>query len=93
MKALFFTVLSILTFKACSEDPGDQDPLKLVLSDEDPYIQQVMDRVEEHELQIIYTRIERQDDSLLLRDYQFEVNKENYFYKDCVMKREAIKPC
>lgn len=45
-----------------------------------------MDRVEEHELQVIYTRIKRQDDSLLLEDFQFQVDKENYFYPASTVK-------
>ena len=87
MKAfILLTLLGILTFKTCSEDPVIQDPLKQVLLKDDPYIRQVMDKVDEHELQIIYTRIERQDDSLLLQDYRFQVNKDNYFYPASTVK-------
>ncbi|MDX1313909.1 MAG: serine hydrolase [Eudoraea sp.] len=81
-----FILLSFLAFKACSEDPAIEDPLELVLLNEDPYIRQVMDKVEEHELQIIYTRIERKDDSLLLHDYSFQVDKEKYFYPASTVK-------
>ena len=76
---LLLALISIFTIKSCSEESDIQDPLKQVLLQEDPYIRQVMDNVKEHELQIIYTRIEREDDSLILKDYKFQVNQDNYF--------------
>ncbi|MCE2611521.1 class A beta-lactamase-related serine hydrolase [Flavobacteriaceae bacterium D16] len=83
---LLLCVFSVLLLKTCAEDPGTQDPLKQVLLSEDPYIRQVMDKVEEHELQIIYTRIERRADSLLFHDYNFQVDKKDYFYPASTVK-------
>ncbi|MCX2720143.1 serine hydrolase [Lentiprolixibacter aurantiacus] len=82
----FFAALSLLFFKTCSEDQEVQDPLRQALQLEDPYIRQVMDKVEEHELQIIYTRIERHGDSLVLQDYKFQVDVDNYFYPASTVK-------
>ena len=83
---LLLCIFSVLLLKTCAEDPGTQDPLKQVLLSEDPYIRQVMDKVEEHELQIIYTRIERRADSLLFHDYNFQVDKKDYFYPASTVK-------
>ena len=56
------------------------NPLETVLASEDTNIKRVMDRIEQYEVQILYTRIDRQNDSVIFTDYDFQVDADAYFY-------------
>ena len=71
---------------SCEPDPPAEDPLIQALASDDPYIRQVMDRADQHELQLIFTRIERSDDSLILKDFNFQLDRNNYFYPASTVK-------
>lgn len=46
-----------------------------------------MDNAREHELQIIYTQINRdKDGKISFQDYQYNVNSKNYFYPASTVK-------
>ncbi len=75
----------LLTF-SCEQDAPVKDPLTQALASDDPFIRQVMDQVEQYELQLIFTQIERNGDSLELKDYKFQVDKDNYFYPASTVK-------
>jgi hypothetical protein len=63
------------------------NPLNLVLESQNPKIQVVMDNAREHELQIIYTQINRdKDGKISFQDYQYNVNSKNYFYPASTVK-------
>lgn len=79
-------ILSLFLAITCSEETKDQDPLAEALLSEDPYIQQVMDQLEQHEVQILYTQIERQNDSVIFRDYSFQLDANQYFYPASTVK-------
>ncbi len=84
-----FVLLSfsaILLVFSCEQDPQEENPLSQVLASDDPYIRQVMDQVDQHELQLIFTRIEKTKDSLILKDFKFQVDKNNYFYPASTVK-------
>lgn len=45
-----------------------------------------MDSVDQYEVQIRFTRVERKRDSILLKDYDFQVDENNYFYPASTVK-------
>ncbi len=45
-----------------------------------------MDELDTHEVQIRYTQINRRNDSILFTDYDFQVDKGNYFYPASTVK-------
>ena len=57
-----------------------KDPLEKALSSKNPLIKRVMDNVEHHEIQIRYTQIDRKNDSIIFKDFDFQVDKNDYFY-------------
>ncbi|MBT8177890.1 MAG: hypothetical protein HKP60_02025 [Eudoraea sp.] len=88
-------ILFLLSFSAllmafsCEQDLTAENPLTQVLASDDPYIRQVMDKVGQHELQLIFTQIERNDDSVILKDFKFQVAGDNYFYPASTVKFPA----
>jgi hypothetical protein len=84
----FFLTLPVF-FSSCivSKNSVEDDPLDFVLKSENPKIKAVMDNVKEHELQIIYTQIKRASDGTIsFKDYQYNVNAQNYFYPASTVK-------
>ncbi|WP_299212831.1 serine hydrolase [uncultured Dokdonia sp.] len=62
-------------------------PLDSVLTAEHPAIRTVMDSLENHEVQILYTQIDTTDKGLItFKDYVFQENKKNYFYPASTVK-------
>ncbi|NND14787.1 MAG: hypothetical protein HKN89_00510 [Eudoraea sp.] len=80
----FFLLWVILV--ACTGQPDLEDPLALALSSEDPRIKTVMENLEAHEVQILFTQIDRSGDSLTLTDHTFQLSEEAYFYPASTVK-------
>lgn len=70
----------------CTAPVKSQNLLEIALSSPHPIIRMVMDSVNDHELQIIYTRIKRDKDSVRLTDFSFQLNDNNYFYPASTVK-------
>ena len=87
MKKKFFLFLAVLPLlNACETAEAPSNPLLLALKSQDPNIKRVMDSLLQHELQIRYTRIDRTADSTQLTDYDFQVDKDAYFYPASTVK-------
>jgi hypothetical protein len=87
MKQLLF--LFVIFFLACSEEKK-LSPLDAVLKSEKPAIKNVMDNLKAHEVQIIYTKIDKNSDGkTILTDYSFQVDATNYFYPASTVKLPA----
>ena len=65
------------------------DPLEAILASENPNIKRVMDAVGQYEVQIRYTQIDREKDSVILMDYDFQVDADRYFYPASTVKFPA----
>lgn len=85
MKKIIWLTYSILLI-SCSGEPKTFNPLEKALSSENPKIKRVMDSVEDYEVQIRYTQIDRSNDSVLFTDYDFQVNDSMYFYPASTVK-------
>ena len=87
MKKLFSTLVMVcFTFTACQDNNRDENLLALALASEKPAIKRVMDSVEQYEVQIRYTQINRTGDSIHFVDYDFQVDDDNYFYPASTVK-------
>ncbi|NDV17054.1 hypothetical protein GO009_13560 [Muricauda sp. TY007] len=82
-------VLSLLLWGTSCAKNNPTDPLANVLSSEDPKIKRVMDHLDKHEVQVRYTRIDRKNDSIIFTDFDFQVDKNNYFYPASTVKFPA----
>ncbi|UII80438.1 serine hydrolase [Flagellimonas sp. CMM7] len=81
-------LLLILLSSSC-EKKQTSDPLKIALSSKNPLIKRVMDSLDQYEIQIRYTQIDRGNDSLLFTDFDFQVDKNNYYYPASTVKFPA----
>jgi hypothetical protein len=86
-RRLFFFILTISTLLvSCAARTEDPDLLKKALASSNPKIRTVMDSLDQYELQVRYTRIDRYRDSIIFTDYDFQVNDSNYFYPASTVK-------
>ncbi|MCL6267911.1 serine hydrolase [Flagellimonas myxillae] len=73
---------------SCGKAPSG-NPLELALASENPNIKRVMDSLEQYEVQIRYTQIDRKNDSVVFTDYNFQLDKDRYFYPASTVKFPA----
>tara|TARA_R110002050_G_scaffold286121_2_gene436390 strand:+ start:191099 stop:192241 length:1143 start_codon:yes stop_codon:yes gene_type:complete len=88
MQLKYFILFLILCFSFCSckKDHTIVNPLEKALSSKLPNIKSVMDSLEEHEIQIRYTQINRKNDSVIFTDFDYQVNPKYYFYPASTVK-------
>ncbi|WP_240531682.1 serine hydrolase [Maribacter sp. 4G9] len=60
--------------------------LEVALSSNNPKIKRVMDSLDQYEVQIRYTKIDRKNDSIYFTDYDFQVDENAYFYPASTVK-------
>ncbi len=77
---------SLSMWFSCNGNRQDINPLEQVLASENPNIRRVMDSVDQFEVQIRYTRIDRRKDSIFFTDFDFQVDEKNYFYPASTVK-------
>ncbi|WP_299767713.1 serine hydrolase [uncultured Dokdonia sp.] len=78
---IFIIIASGLFLGSCTT------PIDTVLVSDHPAIQKVMDSIENHEVQILYTQIDTTDKGLItFKDYEFQENKKHYFYPASTVK-------
>lgn len=75
---VLFTILAIV-LSSCS-DVETTPILTKALASENPVIKRILDSIDQYEVQIRYTQIDRRNDSIIFTDYDFQVNEEQYFY-------------
>ncbi|TLF45807.1 serine hydrolase [Maribacter aurantiacus] len=79
-------LLIIGLFFSCSNEPVNDNLLEVALSSNNPKIKRVMDSLDRYEVQIRYTKIDRKNDSIFFTDYDFQVDKDAYFYPASTVK-------
>ncbi|MFS4467445.1 serine hydrolase [Maribacter sp. 2210JD10-5] len=84
-KAHLITFFLLFLFTACSQK-SHENLLENALTSGNPKIKRVMDSLDRYEVQIRYTKIDRQNDSVLFTDYDFQVEDNNYFYPASTVK-------
>jgi len=88
MRFKIAVVCSLILGTSCSKNLPD-NPLTEAVSSENNKIRRVMDNLDEHEIQVRYTRIDRKNDSIIFTDFDFQVDKNNYFYPASTVKFPA----
>ena len=86
---LYFSyfLMALLLF-SCA-DKENINPLQKALASKDIRIKRVMDSIGQYEVQIRYTQINRSNDSITFTDFDFQVNKNHYFYPASTVKFPA----
>ncbi|WP_405381440.1 serine hydrolase [Maribacter sp. LLG6340-A2] len=82
------SILLVWAFEilSCTNDRVDANALEKALASEHPNIRVVMDSLAKYEVQIRYSQIDRLKDSIILTDYDFQVNDSLYFYPASTVK-------
>ena len=83
-RLLGFLISGILF--SCSKEPVNRNILETALSSKNTKIKRVMDSLDQYEVQIRYTKIDRKNDSIFFTDYDFQVDKDAYFYPASTVK-------
>jgi len=79
---LFFFCLLI----SCEKVSKVANPLDQALASENIKIKRVIDSLDQYEVQIKFTQINRDNDSIIFKDYDFQVEDNNYFYPASTVK-------
>ena len=79
-------VLFFLVSLSCETGRKENNPMATVLASQNSSIRKVLDSVDQYEVQILFTQIERNPDSIILTDYEFQVDQKNYFYPASTVK-------
>ncbi len=89
-KQLFISIfIGSITLVSCTKRV-DANPLETILSSENHFIKRVMDSLSQHEVQIRYTQIDRKEDTVFFTDFDFQVDKNNYFYPASTVKFPTV---
>ena len=80
----FFTLITLFFFLSCNNE--NVNPIERVLSSNNPKIKTVVDAIENHEVQILFTEVKRKDDSIYFEDHSFQVDDNTYFYPASTVK-------
>lgn len=80
-----YSLLLPILFQACAEQ-NQKSILERALDSENPKIKRVIDSVAQYEVQVRYTKIDRQNDSILFTDFDFQVDSDRYFYPASTVK-------
>lgn len=83
LASIFFCAYLMVS---CNEREQQQDPLRMVLASDNPKIKRVVDSVAPYEVQIRYTQIDRQNDSVIFTDFDYQVDSSHYFYPASTVK-------
>ncbi|WP_339841831.1 serine hydrolase [uncultured Maribacter sp.] len=71
---------------SCAPQDQNLNFLETALSSKNPKIKRVMDSIDNYQVQIRYTQIDRRNDSVIFTDYDFQVNDSMYFYPASTVK-------
>ncbi|MGB5554914.1 MAG: serine hydrolase [Flavobacteriaceae bacterium] len=88
-KYFLIPLLCTLLCFSCADTKTNDGILARVLASDNPNIKKVMDSVAIYEVQIRYTQIDREKDSVIFTDYDYQVDKNNYFYPASTVKFPA----
>lgn len=80
----YFSMILLLSlalwFHRCKPVQDDPHPLLTALHSENPAIKKVMRQPDAHEIQVIFSRINRQGDQITFTDFGYQVDNDRYFY-------------
>ncbi|UCD59751.1 MAG: serine hydrolase [Flavobacteriaceae bacterium] len=87
MKSIKLTFIILLLISiSCETRRKENNPMAMVLASQNSSIRKVMDIVDQYEVQILYTQIDRRPDSIILTDFEYRLDDRNYFYPASTVK-------
>ncbi len=83
-----FIVLILSTVISCGskEKLSIVNPIEVVLASDHPNIKKVIDSLPKHQIQIMFTHIDRKNDSISFTDHTFQLDSKSYFYPASTVK-------
>jgi hypothetical protein len=75
-----------MTLFSCQGEQMEKPLENILYSSEEEAIRRVVDNIDRHELQILYTQIDRTNGQIQLVDHKFGVNDSAYFYPASTVK-------
>ncbi|MCP4978815.1 MAG: serine hydrolase, partial [Maribacter sp.] len=85
-KNLLLVLYLLCLAVSCTRKNKVINPLEYVLTSENLKIKRVIDSLDQYEVQIKFTQINRVNDSIIFEEYDFQVNDFNYFYPASTVK-------
>ncbi|HDZ04173.1 hypothetical protein LCGC14_0067970 [marine sediment metagenome] len=82
----FLLLISCVAIASCSQQKQNLNFLEVALSSDNIKIKRVVDSIDDYQVQIKYTQIDRRNDSVFFTDYDFQVNDSMYFYPASTVK-------
>jgi hypothetical protein len=86
MKATIVSLILLVSVLISCAQQNRSSILNQALMSENPNIRKVMDSLDQYEVQIRYTQIDRRNDSIVFTDYDFQVDEGHYFYPASTVK-------
>ncbi|MFD2585348.1 serine hydrolase [Croceitalea marina] len=86
---LYLCICLTVFLVVCCSEKVVVNPLEKALASKDIRIKRVIDSLDQYEVQIRYTQIDRRKDSVLFTDFDFQVNPNHYFYPASTVKFPA----
>ncbi|MFD1615954.1 serine hydrolase [Gelatiniphilus marinus] len=80
----FFILIAIIVLTSCKTE--SVNPIEKIIASNNPKIKTVVDSLENHEVQILFTEVKRENDSVYFEDHSFQVNDNTYFYPASTVK-------
>lgn len=81
-------LVAFLLFLSCTKTE-EKNPLEKALASDDSKIRMIMDSLDQYEVQIRYTQIDRNGDKVVFTDFDFQVDENRYFYPASTVKFPA----
>ena len=79
-------IILFLVSLSCATKTKETNPMERVMTSQNLSIRKVLDSIDQYEIQILYTQIDRSPDSTILTDYEFQLDDRNYFYPASTVK-------
>ncbi|WP_034042703.1 serine hydrolase [Wocania ichthyoenteri] len=80
----FFILVAIIVFSSCKNE--SVNPIERILHSDSKKIKTVVDSIENHEVQILFTEVKKVKDSVYFEDHSFQVDDNTYFYPASTVK-------
>jgi hypothetical protein len=82
-RTVYFNIFWLILLLACTK----ADPLEQALESDNPAIREIMDKVEDHDVQVLFTTIARdKEGNVIFTPYEFQVDENRYFYPASTVK-------
>lgn len=80
----FFVLILFFIVVSCNNKPIN--PIEQVMVSDNPKIKTVVDSLENHEVQILFSEVKKTNDSVYFEDHSFQVDNNTYFYPASTVK-------